>query len=296
MKSEDNLVYYSEQGSISSPGEYMNLVAGLPKDMVKLCSYIHQLILIDFLPNMGLVKVPPEHLEDIQIRGVKNKLEKVIERDGSSILTERSYEKALLGNCRDLSLMVCSVLRHHKLPARIRSGFATFFEPQKYYDHWICEYWDQSQKQWIRVDPWMSQIHYRKDLLPPQLSAGLFQIDLNPYDVKKEFFITGEEAWINCRENGHDPNSYGTYEPHLKGLWFIRDNMIRDLLCLNKIEPLPWDCWGIMGREKSDIKDDEVILLDDIAKYLITSEFTQPTLLEKVKSLQITEDVIKLLD
>ncbi len=76
MKSEDNLVYYSEQGSISSPGEYMNLVAGLPKDMVKLCSYIHQLILIDFLPNMGLVKVPPEHLEDIQIRGVKKQARK----------------------------------------------------------------------------------------------------------------------------------------------------------------------------------------------------------------------------
>ncbi len=38
-----------------------------------------------------------------------------------------------------------------------------------------------------------------------------------------------------------DPLRYGI-EGDLWGLWFLRNTMLRDLLCLNKVEPLPWDC------------------------------------------------------
>lgn len=293
MQLEKNLVYYSEQGLVSSPGEYVTLLGELPVDIRQLCASIHQLMLIDFLPNMGFVNVPSKHLEDVQIRDIKNRLKKIVDRDNSSILTKRSFEKITLGNCRDLCLMLCSVLRHHHIPARLRSGFGTFFVPQKYHDHWVCEYWSQSESRWIRVDPWMSQIHYRKELLPPQLSEGLLQLDLNPYDVQKEYFITGAEAWINCREKGHDSNNYGTYEPHLKGLWFVRDNMIRDLLCLNKIEPLAWDCWGAMGREISSIDEDKLILLDDIAAYLVKPKLIPAFLSKKLAGLKIHDAVLK---
>ena len=62
-----------------------------------------------------------------------------------------------------------------------------------------------------------------------------------------------------------DPDDFGTYRD-LKGLWFIRDNMIRDLLCLNKIEVFPWDYWGIMSGKRSDPSRDELAALDRIAE------------------------------
>ncbi|WP_456781864.1 transglutaminase domain-containing protein [Bradyrhizobium sp. USDA 3315] len=37
--------------------------------------------------------------------------------------------------CRDFSLMLCSVLRHHGVPARIRCGFGRYFAPHPFHDH-----------------------------------------------------------------------------------------------------------------------------------------------------------------
>ncbi|MGF7057943.1 transglutaminase-like domain-containing protein [Brassicibacter mesophilus] len=295
MKLDSLLQYYSEQGLITSPCSYHYLLAELPTDIPKLCECIHKITLIDLLATMELVSIPKEHSNDNNIRRVEEKLGKIAHRDNSSILNSRSYEKLLLGNCRDLSLIMCSVLRNHKIPARVRSGFATFFDPfqKKYFDHWVCEYWDKSEKRWIKVDPWMSQIQYRKELLPIELFKGLLELNYNPYDVKNEFFITGGEAWINCRKKGHNADNYGTYGDLLKGNWFVRDNMIRDLLCLNKLEPLPWDCWGIMGRENSDIKDRELAFLDEIAEFLVYGDLTQNTLSDKLESLQIEKCIME---
>lgn len=289
MKLRDCLGYYCEQGKITSPGSYQHLLNKLSSEIDELCESIHNFMLIDLLPSIELVSVPQEYLNDSNIRGIEDKLEEIIHRSNSTILDLTSYDKLLLGNCRDLSLMMCSVLRNHRIPARVRSGFATFFDPfqRKNFDHWICEYWNELQKRWIKVDPWMSQVQYKKEILPAELFAGLLDLDYNPYDVKEEYFITGGQAWINCRENGHDSNDYGTYEEHLKGTWFVRDNMIRDLLCLNKLEPLPWDCWGIMGKENSDITSDELGILDEIARFLNKEDFTKDTLVEKLKVLQI---------
>lgn len=285
---ESELNYYCQQGSISDPGSFKDLLGKFPQEIVKLSEAIHRVLLIDFLPNMGIVKVPEEHLTDVNIRGMAAKLEKILARDDADISHERNFETVLLGNCRDLSLMLCSVLRNYDISARLRSGFATFF-PEKYYDHWVCEYWNPSEQRWIKVDPWMSQIQYRKDILPAQLSAGLLELNYNPYDVEDKYFITGGDAWINCREKGDNPDNYGTYEEELKGTWFVRDNMIRDLLCLNKIEPLPWDCWGLMGRENKDIKDEILVVLDEIAHDINGAKSTP---LEKLEMLEISKSFL----
>lgn len=295
MKSKNFLEYYSEQGLISSPGSYKHLLDNLSTEIPGLCEIIHKFMLIDLLATMQIISIPQKHINDSNIRGIESKLKEIIDRDNSSLLNLRSNEKFLLGNCRDLSLMMCSILRNNNIPARLRSGFATFFDPfqKKNFDHWVCEYWDKSKNSWIMVDPWMSQVHFRKKSLPIELFKGLIELDYNPYDVSNEYFITGAEAWINCRENGHDPNNYGTYEEELKGTWFVRDNMIRDLLCLNKLEPLPWDCWGIMGKENNNIKSEELASLDKIAVFLNTGNFNKDTLSEKLESVKINKSIIK---
>lgn len=51
-------------------------------------------------------------------------------------------------------------------------------------------------------------------------------------------------------------------------MWFIRDNMLRDPLCLNKAEPLPWDCKGLMSGERGDIFKEGKETLSNIANLL----------------------------
>lgn len=291
MKYENELNYYATHGSFTAPGSFAHLLQEFPEDVMKLSEYIHRLILIDFLPNMGIISVPQDHLADVNLRGVEAKLAQILARDDSDLQCARSFETRLLGNCRDLSLLLCAVLRNNQIPARLRSGFATFFHPEKFFDHWLCEYWNQSKERWIKVDLWMSQIQHLKDNLPAQLAKGFLELNYHPYDVEDSYFLTGGEAWINCQEKGDDPDRYGTYEEELKGIWFIRDNLIRDLLCLTKLEPLPWDCWGLMGRENKVISKVSLDALNEIAHLLNEKELAPTTLLKKLEIFEIKKSV-----
>ena len=66
-----------------------------------------------------------------------------------------------------------------------------------------------------------------------------------------------------CRSCQADPDKFGIFDMH--GLWFIRGNLVRDLLALNKIELLPWDGWGLTSKDEQDISPDDLALLDRIA-------------------------------
>jgi hypothetical protein len=39
----------------------------------------------------------------------------------------------------------------------------------------------------------------------------------------------------------------------LRGLWFIAGNLVRDVAALNNREMLPWDVWGAMRRQDSEL-------------------------------------------
>jgi hypothetical protein len=159
------------------------------------------------------------------------------------------------------------MLREKGIAARLRSGFATFFDPQKKFDHWLCEYWDKERSRWVRVDSWMYQIRYHQDVLPSMLKDGLVNLHYDPLDVEDKYFISGGQAWNRCQSQGEDPNTYGTYGD-MQGLWFIRDNMLRDLLCLNKTEVLPWDCKGLMSGNRGEVTRQDKETLDHIANLL----------------------------
>jgi hypothetical protein len=71
------------------------------------------------------------------------------------------------------------------------------------------------------------------------------QLDFDPLDVPPRRFVTGGEAWLLCRQQGIDPDLFGIFE--YKGWDFVRGNLLRDLLALNKLELLPWDFWGLLS-------------------------------------------------
>ena len=115
----------------------------------------------------------------------------------------------------------------------------------------MAEYWNGSQKRWILVDAQLDA-----------LQCEVLHISFDPLDVPRDQFIAGGRAWQMCRREGADPDSFGIFE--LKGLGFVRGDFVRDVACLNKVELLPWDCWGII--EKADLSDPtDLAFLDRLA-------------------------------
>jgi Transglutaminase-like superfamily len=180
--------------------------------------------------------------------------EVILGRNPAPLAVGRPVEERLVGNCRFFSTLSCALLRRVGTPARARCGFADYFEPGRFVDHWVTEYWDAADGRWVRIDAQLDAVQ-RAALTP----------EFNTEDQPPGPFVPAGDAWQQCRRGEADPGSFGILD--MWGLWFVHNNVIRDLAALNKMELLPWDVWGSM-TVMTDPDADAVASIDSIASVL----------------------------
>jgi hypothetical protein len=163
--------------------------------------------------------------------------------------------------CWHFSSLISATLREQGVPARPRCGFGAYFPPGRFEDHWVAEYWNKAERRWMLVDAQLDNV---------QRSA--FRIDFDPTDVPHDRFILAGDAWRQCRAGRADPDLFGLSFLKEQGLWWIAQNLIRDLASLNRVEMLPWDVWGIMPKPTATISDDDGALLDRVAALTLGDE------------------------
>lgn len=76
----------------------------------------------------------------------------------------------------------------------------------------------------------------------------------------------GRRVVGNCRDFAvmlTAPESFGIFDMH--GLWFVRGNLVRDVASLNKVELLPWNCWGIIEGQDETLSEEDFRFLDEVA-------------------------------
>ena len=133
--------YYLRHGVMTDPGKYEYLYGGLPDDIPDLVKVVQGVLIHVFHAHRYGVELSEARIqEDINIRRVEDMLAKISKMDDRPIIHGRDYNHRLVGNCRDYSVMMTSLLRHKGVAARARCGFGSYFEPGKYVDHWVCEY------------------------------------------------------------------------------------------------------------------------------------------------------------
>lgn len=192
-------------------------------------------------------------LDEQHLRSTKEVLGRAFAMCGEPITVAREPADRVVGVCRHFALLHTALLRDQGVPARVRCGFANYFDRSKWYDHWITERWDGSR--WIREDP---QIDERQ--------AKVINLDFDPYDQPVGQFLTGSEAWRAVRAGNLDADVFGIFD--MWGPSFIAGNLLADLACLNKVELLPWDSWGMgLGFGPHDpLQADIVETVDDLAE------------------------------
>jgi hypothetical protein len=245
------LNYFTQQGPMSEPGAHASLFDELPTSIPDLVKLVQGVTIHVFWTERYGFKVPSERMDELQLRSMERRLARTLELDPRPLTAPRPIEKKLLGNCRDHSLLLVAMLRHQGVPARARCGFGAYFLPNHFEDHWVVEYWNQEQGRWVLVDAQLDEL--QRDVL---------KIPFDTLDVPRDQFIVGGKAWEMCRSGEHDPDTFGIFDMH--GLGFVRGNLIRDVASLNKMELLPWDCWGVILAESLDNPDD-LAVLDEVA-------------------------------
>lgn len=247
--------YYAQPGPMSTIGPFTRLLDGLPDDVPSLVRAVQGVVTYDVVFRQfyghGL---PDSRLEEIHLRRVEEMLARIGRMSEDPLSVSRKPDLRLLGRCRHYTVLLVSILREKGIPARARVGFGRYFDPDRFEDHWVCEYWNRTRRRWVLVDPQMDD-RWKKRL----------ELKLDALDVPRDQFLVAAEAWELCRSGNVDPSKFGISFAGLHGVWFVADNLLRDLAALNKVEVLPWDSWGGHLRPNEPLTGEHLAFFDRIA-------------------------------
>jgi hypothetical protein len=245
---------WREHSAITDPGESKAAFAAFPRDVADVCAVIANLLVhSDWLHSYGLTEAGFSEISR-ETLPVSQRLS-ALAADGGSLLTPRHPKDRSLSTCRDYAVLLCSILRSQGHEARVRCGFASYFAPGRWEDHWVCEHRSSADARWSLAD---AQID---DTLREQLHlAGTFRhTDLSDTD-----FMTAGDAWLRCRAGLADPTRFGHGETD--GLWFMHVNVVRDHLSLNHRETSGWDQWRLADKPQRRLSDATLAWLDHLAE------------------------------
>lgn len=246
------LTFYAYPGVMTTPGEQATLLQGLPEAIPALCAIVQQNLLHVFWAERYGAPLSPERRAEVNIRRASTMLARIAALDSRLLTLPRPVDGRLVGNCRHFAVMLATLLRHQGIPARARCGFGAYFTPGQFEDHWACEVWSEAEGRWVMVDPQLDA-----------LQIETLGVTFDPHDVPADQFIAAGRAWQMCRSGEVDPERFGIFDMH--GLWFVWGNLLRDLAALNKMELLPWDCWGLMEADDPG-SDDNLTVFDRVAE------------------------------
>ncbi len=226
-----------QQGAMTSPGKHASEFDALPDDVSSLLAIVQGLFVhSDFLDVYGLTG-SAFSTRSRETLPVEKRLEQIFQTSAQTLAAARPVDHRAVGTCRDYAVMMCGLLRHKSFAARVRCGFAQYFVPGRYEDHWLCEYRCADTKRWVRVDAQLDAPH-----------CDHLGIGFDTADVPDGAFVTAVEAWDLVRAGKVAPELFGHGDAASE--WFLWVNLARDYFALCGQEVSPWDHWrSALGRE-----------------------------------------------
>jgi hypothetical protein len=248
----DIFAFYASHSPMTEPGEASALIEPLPDDVAALARVIQGLGIYDVVARDFYGFEPPENrLAEIHLRRIADRLARIMELDDQPLQVAREPGRRALQRCNSFTLMLVAMLRAKGVPARSRCGFAAYFNPPNFEDHWLCEYWDARTREWRLADPQIDDVWWRR-----------LDIRFDTLDLPRTQFLTASDAWRRCRSGEADEQQFGISFAGLRGLWFVAGSLVRDMAALNKMEMAPWDVWGAQPKPEGEF---DLSFFDELA-------------------------------
>ncbi len=240
---------YTTPGPLTDLGGVSpQVLAGLGGGPAGICRPVASLVIQP--DDARALRLPAGRFMENELRPARELIRALLALDPAPVTTPREPGRRVIGTCRHFAVLACAFLRQQGSAARVRCGFATYFQPGQGLDHWITEYWHGGERRWVRIDP---------EILGQQVVT-------DPGDLRPGEFPTGGEAWAAFRRGQIDAARYGVPGTENWGPAEIRGNAVKDLAALSKVEMLPWDEWGRMTASyQGETGADYDRLMDTIA-------------------------------
>ncbi len=245
---------YADHTPWSDPGLYRDRLAVLPTEPLALADALENFLIHHAAARFLKFGVPDYAETDRGLRTIQRLLGTAFERDDRPLSEQRALSAYLYGTCHDFVLIAASVFRSNGIEARLRVGFVNYFRPDRWEDHWLCEY--RHDGEWRLLDAQLG--------LRAREGHG---ITFDVTDVPRDRFRSGPQLWREIRSGKIDAETCGLFYAGISGDWFPASNVLKDAAALAGIETLPWDYWG-PGRECSRLQavpDDAYAQFDALA-------------------------------
>ena len=253
---DPSLAFYASHSANSDPQEFGRAYAVVPADLAGLCRWVQNVVFHIYEASELEPPLPAERQEDRRTRRVAEILDRISDAGPRDLTKPRVPQQRFSGTCRDFALLTCSLLRHRSVPARLRVGFAGYFNPPRFEDHWLCEAWDAAAGRWRLIDAQLDAT-----------ALDRFRIGFDPLDVPRDAFLTAGVAWRRLRDAQLDASRFGVSFIGIEGAWFVAGSLLRDLAALNGLELEPWDYWShaLTVSESQAVPEKLEPLFDEIA-------------------------------
>lgn len=122
--------YYAAHDEFTAVGEHGALFDALPSDVAGLCRVIQGLLIHDH-SGLHLYGDPHAsfHRASRETLPVSRRIIEIMTAQKAPLTEVRQPFERTVGTCRDFSLMLCAMLRQQGVAARVRCGFARYFDP-----------------------------------------------------------------------------------------------------------------------------------------------------------------------
>lgn len=249
------LDFYARPSPMTSAGKHAGALEKLPNEVHALARVVQGLVVHEFVASdfYGF-RIPEARKDESHIRPAEKLLDRILALDAHPLSVARPVEKRLAGVCRHFVTLLLAMLRAKGIPARLRSGFGSYFNPGYFEDHVVCEYWNVREGRWALADPQFDEVWRERA-----------RIEHDVLDVPHDRFLIAAEAWTLCRTGKADSQKFGIARGDLRGLWFAAANVVHEVAALNKMEMLRWDVWGAMPRPKQALQTDELVFFDQLS-------------------------------
>jgi hypothetical protein len=208
------LDHYREFSLFTNPGAYQEVLAALPDDIREIgalvrSNTIHRMLLA--AGNTGsnadmkygdMTEVPWwRQPEDDNLATAAAMLAELYRRDWRGLVADRRIRDRIVVTCRYIAILMASILKSKGIPARVRSGNASYFDLGELgkvsADHWIDQYWNDEAGRWVTFD-----------------ADGSLEIKgFDPYDMPENVFDFPAKVWLDIRSGKEDATRFYNAAP-----------------------------------------------------------------------------------
>jgi hypothetical protein len=241
----------------SDPGDLQARLRELPSVPAAIPDALENFLIHHAIARHMRIGVPEAAEPDRNLRTLHRILDVLVGRDSRPLSIHRDISNYFYGTCHDFALLATGRLREAGVPARLRVGYAGYFNPGKWEDHWVCEY--RIDDRWALLDGQLGPI-----------ARDGFKIAFPVEDMSATEWRSAASIWRAIRAGTVDEKICGVSFVGIQGRWFVASAVLRDAAALAGIECLPWDYWGI-GRnflKTFAVTEDEARQIDELAEAL----------------------------